>query len=108
MAAESYKTIPAEELPTIRASDYREVYVNHARAGSTSWDVLFTFGALSEPQPNQPAVVEHVTVRMTVEFARALVGTLVTAVNAVEHERQRAIAVAAMNQQVPDASSGKS
>jgi hypothetical protein len=61
------------------------------RVSATSWDIQLTLGAMTENEPNRPAVLDQVTLIMYVEFAKALVNTLIGAVNEFEQQRRAAI-----------------
>ena len=68
----------------VRSPHYRAVYINHATGGMTNWDLHFTFSSLAEPEPGKPAVEEQVMLVMTYEFAKAMMGTLKSGVEAWE------------------------
>lgn len=77
---------PVFTSTVVRSPQFRAVYVDHATGGFTNWDLRFTFGLLTEHEPGRPAVEQQVMLVMTYEFAKAMVGTLSTAVQAYERK----------------------
>lgn len=71
-------------VPTVRSPQFRSVYINHATGGISNWDLHFTLGTLVESTPGQAAVEEQIMVMMNYEFAKAMQGTLATAIQAYE------------------------
>ena len=78
------KILKSIDIPTVRAEHFRSVYVNHATAGLTTWDLHFTIGTLIEQAPGKPCVEEQIMLMMTYEFARAFSDSLLTTIKAYE------------------------
>lgn len=70
------ETMPAVE----RSQNFRAIYVNHARGGATNWELQITFSVLSD-RLTKPVIEEQLTLLMTPEFAKAVIGTLTEAIN---------------------------
>ena len=67
--------IAAQDIATGRDQLFRAIYVNHARAGATSWELQIVFSTLGE-KFGKPTVEEQVTLLMSPMFARALINAL--------------------------------
>jgi hypothetical protein len=73
-------------LGHIRDDRFSVVYSNWIQGARSPWDITLAFGHVREADPNKVAIVDLVSVVMTPQLAKALIGTLVSTVKEYELE----------------------
>jgi len=74
------------ELQVFRSEEFVKVYANNVQIETSIWDCRLTFGELTKATDGKPSVEQLVTVVMSPQHAKALVGVL--AGNLQQYEKQ--------------------
>jgi hypothetical protein len=82
----THEELTQRELQQVHGDNFSTVYSNWVQAGRTSWDIALLFGQVRETSPGVSAVVHLVSVVMTPQMAKALMGTLGFTVKAYERD----------------------
>jgi hypothetical protein len=68
--------VPSPITVMEQSPDFKQVYCNHTRLGMTPYDLVLTCGHIAEKTPNDPIILEDVSIRFSPQTFKFLALTL--------------------------------